>query len=392
MTSFLPLYRQSAPQPGDAMHCGLWFERFFSAYTAGFDDIDHEQRNEWLNEFSHAHKTVGDQDVLKAKAEHMQGLAASQGGQARIYHCAGSFITGLGNPHPLENGFTWHHTLGTPYLPGSAVKGLVRAVIETAFQGEAQARSALLQRWFGTAEKGDVPEHSGSFIFMDALPVRRCQLHVEVMTPHMNKWYEKGRKAPLDVDTQPGDWHAPVPITYLTARDLFLQVIILPRPGAGDTAVLQQELQDLWQALDYGLQYLGAGGKTAIGMGQMRRDEKEEKKFNERFNEIQQKKQREAELKSLSPAMQEVKAFINEFSDQHAQYVSINPNKPTKQKLNGVLHNKARALTKKALESADWSTDEKRAAAEAIEEWLPKLVQIELKDVRKMLAALKGNT
>ena len=384
MTSFLPLYRQSAPQPGDAMHCGLWFERFFSAYTAGFDDIDHEQRNEWLNEFSHAHKTDGDQGVLKAKAEHMQGLAASQGGQARIYHCAGAFVTGLGNPHPLENGFTWHHTLGTPYLPGSAVKGLVRSVIETAFQGEAQARSALLQRWFGTAEKGDVPEHSGSFIFMDALPVRRCQLHVEVMTPHMNKWYEKGRKTPLDVDTQPGDWHAPVPITYLTARNLFLQMIILPRPGAGDAAVLQQELQDLWQALDYGLQYLGAGGKTAIGMGRMERNEKEE----ERLNEIRQAKQRQAELKSLSPAMQEVQAFINEFSDQHAQYPSF------KEKSNGAFHNKARALAKKALESADWSTDEKRAAAEAIEEWLPKLVRIEIKEERKKLklAALKGNT
>lgn len=381
MTAFLPLYRQDAPQPCETMHRGLWFERFFSAYTDGFDDIDHTRRNTWLNEFSR--KTAGDKTVLETKAQNMQSLAASQGGQTRIYHCTGGFVTGLGNPHPLENGFTWHHTLGTPYLPGSAVKGLVRSVIETAFQGEGEARRDLLQRWFGTAEKGDVAERSGSFIFMDALPVRRCQLHVEVMTPHMNKWYEKGRKAPLDVDTQPGDWHAPVPITYLTARDLFLQVIILPRPGAGDTAVLQQELQDLWQALDYGLQWLGAGGKTAIGMGRMERNEKEE----EKLNEIRQAKQRQAELKSLSPAMQEVQAFINEFSDQHAQYPSF------KEKSNGAFHNKARALAKKALESADWSADEKRAAAEAIEEWLPKLVRIEIKEERKKLklAVLKGN-
>jgi CRISPR-associated protein Cmr6 len=30
----------------------------------------------------------------------------------------------------VENGFLWHPTLGVPYLPGAAVKGLVRAYVE----------------------------------------------------------------------------------------------------------------------------------------------------------------------------------------------------------------------------------------------------------------------
>jgi len=59
---------------------------------------------------------------------------------------------------------------------------------------------------------------------------------------------------------------------------------------------------------------------------------------------------------------------------------------------NQAIHNKARELAKAAREGSDWTADEKRAAACAIEEWLPKLVRIELKDERKKLGltALKS--
>lgn len=52
---------------------------------------------------------------------------------------------------------------------------------------------------------------------------------------------------------------------------------------------------------------------------------------------------------------------------------------------------KARKLAKEALEGAGWTAEERRAAAEAIEEWLPKVVQVDMKDERKKLrlAALK---
>ena len=42
-----------------------------------------------------------------------------------------------------------------------------------------------------------------------------------------------------------------------------------------------------------------------------------------------------------------------------------------KDKANTDLHAKARALSKDALEGADWTAEEKRAAAEALAEWLP---------------------
>ena len=258
-----PLYRglqaPLAPNPG-AMHLGLWFERFFHGYENDFAAVNTEGRSAWLRQFDL--KQVGARSELQAKAEKIQQLAASQGGQARIYQCTAPFVTGMGNPHPLENGFTWHPTLGMPYLPGSAVKGLVRAAVELAYQGE--DKPALLKRWFGTEDKDNVPEASGSFIFLDALPVAPCALVPEVMTPHMGKWYEKGGKTPTAKDTQPGDWHSPVPVGYLTARNLHLQFAVMPRPG-----VAAEALELVWQALDYALQWLGAGGKTAQGFGAM---------------------------------------------------------------------------------------------------------------------------
>jgi CRISPR-associated protein Cmr6 len=53
-------------------------------------------------------------------------------------------------------------------------------------------------------------------------------------------------------------------VGYLTARDLHLQFAVLPRPGVAADA-----LELVWQALDYALQWLGAGGKTAQGFGTM---------------------------------------------------------------------------------------------------------------------------
>ena len=300
-----PLYRglqaPLAPNPG-AMHLGLWFERFFHGYKNDFAAVNTEGRSAWLRQFDL--KQAGARSELQAKAEKIQQLAASQGGQALIYQCTAPFVTGMGNPHPLENGFTWHPTLGMPYLPGSAVKGLVRAAVELAYQGE--DKPALLKRWFGTEAKGDVPEASGSFIFLDALPVAPCALVPEVMTPHMGKWYEKGGKTPTAKDTQPGDWHSPVPVGYLTARGLQLQFAVMPRPG-----VPAEALEQVWQALDYALQWLGAGGKTAQGFGTMQVDQTALK----RREREEAERQRLAALETMSPVERAIRECLDARKD-----------------------------------------------------------------------------
>lgn len=266
----LPLYKGlNAPRkPDTGAHMGLWFERYFSAYSTDFE-VDENARKDWLRDCQR--KEHGNKARLTAKAVQVRQLAQSFGGDARVYRCAGRFVTGTGNAHPLENGFTWHPTLGMPYLPGSAVKGLVRAVVETALDESPEEKACVLRLWFGTEEKGDVAEQAGAFIFLDALPVAPCELKAEVLTPHMGKWYEKGQKDPLAADTMPGDWHSPVPVLWLAASNLCLQFAVMPRPG-----IQQACLEDLWQALEYGLQNLGAGAKTAIGYGLFSMDSQED--------------------------------------------------------------------------------------------------------------------
>lgn len=93
-------------------------------------------------------------------------------------------------------------------------------------------------------------------------------------------------------------------------------------------------------------------------------------------------------LANLSAAMREVEAFIEHFANRADQLAG------RKERPNGADHQKAGALAKKALESSDWTAEEKAAAAEAIETWLPRVVAVDLKDARKKLALakLKGNT
>ena len=299
----LPLYQgldaqlpASTSQP--QRHWGLFNDRYFSAHAPGYEERSAQDKDTqnalraWLKKLHR--RDVGDKAQLAAKAERVRSMVSAMQGQARLMLCDGLFTTGLGNPHPLENGFTWHHTLGTPYLSGAAVKGLVRALMETAYEG--QDREALLKRWFGTAKKGDVAEQAGQFIFLDAVPVAPCQLYVAIMTPHMGKWYEKGGKDPEKSSAQPGDWHSPVPVQYLAARQLQLQFAILPR-----TAQAHAELDDAWQALTAALEFLGAGAKTAQGFGVFHPDDKAEQALAQKVSGQMQAQALQEKMQAASP-------------------------------------------------------------------------------------------
>jgi CRISPR-associated protein Csm5 len=91
------------------------------------------------------------------------------------------------------------------------------------------------------------------------------------------------------------------------------------------------------------------------------------------------------------PTQNTPKVVIEDFIDYFRQRAESLRGK--KEKPNGADHQKASALAKQAHENESWTTDDKKAAAAAIEEWLPKVVAVEMKDVRKKLklAELKGN-
>ncbi len=232
------------------------------------------------------------------------------------------FTTGLGNEHPLENGFAFLNPYGLPYLPGSGVKGVLRQAARELASGEwgdAQGWDAekihLLERrgqaaielsvldvLFGRETEGGDSNHvRGALSFWDALPhLPGDHLAVDIMTPHQSHYYQQ-RKDPKSGDsTSPHDSGAPNPICFLT----------LP-PGTGfafhvacDVAHLQRLAPDLahaqrWQALltaafEHAFAWLGFGAKTAVGYGAMQFDQAALQRRGREAAELQAQAQREA--------------------------------------------------------------------------------------------------
>jgi CRISPR-associated protein Cmr6 len=105
------------------------------------------------------------------------------------------FATGLGNEHPLENGFSFLTPYGLPYLPGSSVKGVIRRAAEELERGEwGDAKGwteKAIQSLFGPGEEDfehdrDTPPRQGALRFWDVLPkTPKDTLAVEIMTPHL---------------------------------------------------------------------------------------------------------------------------------------------------------------------------------------------------------------
>ncbi|MCP5125954.1 MAG: type III-B CRISPR module RAMP protein Cmr6 [Gammaproteobacteria bacterium] len=257
----LPLYRLDVPPVlATDGNRGLWYNRFFNRYNDDDWEIPEDGKRQWVSE--NAQRT-GSREVLEAQALRHLALITTLGGRGAVFKTDWHFATGLGLPHPVENGLTWHHTLGVPYLAGSGVKGLVKAWVEVwdeSLNNEEKARR--LNDWFGTTEQ------AGCFRFFDALPVEPVTLAADVMTPHMDQWYEQGGKIgePCQEPHRriPADWHSPVPVPFLVVKEAKLLFGVAPR-----CPEFANELPQVFAALKQALDWLGAGAKTAAGYGRM---------------------------------------------------------------------------------------------------------------------------
>lgn len=211
------------------------------------------------------------------------------------------FTTGLGNEHPLENGFSFLNPYGLPYLAGSGVKGVLRQAARelaggqwgdskgwseepryeirvSADPNEPPLRLSMLDVLFGReTEPGEQEHFRGALCFWDVIPeIEGEALLVEIMTPHYAHYYqpEVGSGAPMP---PPHDSGQPNPICFLTVppRSRFLFHVTC------DTLHLERTAPDLakdghWKqlmqgAFEHAFRWLGFGAKTAVGYGAMRR-------------------------------------------------------------------------------------------------------------------------
>ena len=226
-----------------------------------------------------------------------QEAAASQIAGGALFHLSAlaiaPFTTGLGNEHPLENGFAFLNPYGLPYLPGSGVKGVLRQAARELASGEwgdscgwstgkrfshpTPARGSgtrgeglsVIDVLFGLESgDGDTVHLRGALSIWDVIPqITSDNLLVEIMTPHQKHYYQDGQ--------YPHESGQPTPISFLTVP-----------PGSRfvfhvqcDLAHLERLAPELTQdgrwkglveaAFAHAFDWLGFGAKTAVGYGTM---------------------------------------------------------------------------------------------------------------------------
>lgn len=338
------------------------------------------------------------QALLERQKELYQCLPHETQKYQRFATSIAPFTTGLGNEHPLENGFAFLNPYGLPYLPGSGVKGVLRQAARELAGGDwgdshgwrddktytlAADKETLalscIDVLFGLEATGNSHHLRGALSFWDVMPqIRGDSLMVEIMTPHQGHYYQS---SPAADSISPHDSGQPNPISFLTVP-----------PGSGftfhvvcDRAHLDRIAPELAQdsrwhhlltaAFEHAFSWCGFGAKTAVGYGAMARDFAAETQAEA----ARAKHEAEAKLAALTPNLRAVEQFSQAMASRYEQL------RGSKERQNTEYHQKAQKLAKDAREGTDWTQAEKRAAAEAITEWLPKVVERIDRDALKKL-------
>jgi CRISPR-associated protein Cmr6 len=271
-----------------------------------WDKNDLASRTAWS---SIASLTLADQARMRALLERQIAVAQTSASTGRILSLdavsTAPFTTGLGNAHPLENGFAFLNPYGLPYLPGSGVKGVLRQAARELASGEwgeaggwsdearhplltgpAGKRKAVLDKHkrpvilsmldvlFGReTPNGDSAHVRGALAFWDVIPqIPGDSLAVDIMTPHQSHYYQQNPQAGSATPHESGQ---PKPISFLTVPAGARFVFHVQCDGA-HLARLAPELaaDERWRelldaAFRHAFDWLGFGAKTAVGYGAM---------------------------------------------------------------------------------------------------------------------------
>ncbi|MGX7950711.1 type III-B CRISPR module RAMP protein Cmr6 [Oleidesulfovibrio alaskensis] len=271
-----PIYAKARnvvlPSNGDSANLGLYFYKYYNCwYSTKLSDgtIKHawaktklpkgtketEPRLEWLQSIAeHSNRQAKPEEALARQA----ALVKAQGGRLLDIAFDSMMVTGLGNAHPLENGFTWHHSLSVPYLPASGVKGAVRSYAEEWERAEEEELFAF----FGQSPNAQAEQdgNAGRIIFFDMLP-QSAKVVIEVLTPHYGKYY-------LDAQEPPADWSSPNPTHFLALQSPKFQCGIAHRLSHElPKEKVQADLDKVCRWIERTAEVSGFGAKTTSGFG-----------------------------------------------------------------------------------------------------------------------------
>jgi CRISPR-associated protein Cmr6 len=181
-----------------------------------------------------------------------------------LHPAAGSTVT--------EGSVLLHHTYGVPYVPGSALRGVVRAWVRSLPQkpGRMKTTKPSVDLLFGYTEEGERGGQAGFFDFWDALWVPESPAKVradwsplarDIVNPHQSEYYTGEANSP-DVREDP------VPTENLTVRPGTKFFGAIEFRSTSD-AVLAPWLEWLKNSLADAVKLRGAGAKTRAGYGRL---------------------------------------------------------------------------------------------------------------------------
>jgi CRISPR type III-B/RAMP module RAMP protein Cmr6 len=174
-------------------------------------------------------------------------------------------VVGLGEETPSEVGMRLHGTYGAPVLPGSALKGVARAMARDDKDNYADyGRAAFGNEVGATADTAAGTAKAGTATFLDALPDppgnAAGAIAIDVVNPHAPGYYRTAGQEP------PADYQQPIPVQFLTVSSaVSFRVHVLGRRPHDDEAELAADQARDW--LLAGLAELGIGAKTNAGYG-----------------------------------------------------------------------------------------------------------------------------
>ncbi len=263
----LPWYT-GQPEP-ERPHAGLLFDKFCDRWN-GAGDLGTRKR-EFLEEVIAQYNNSDLTQLLSAWRARRNALVATLAPDCQTYTktftTSERLITGFGMNHVLDNGFVWHPTLSVPYLPGSGVKGVIRAWVDP---DKGWADKADKQQWdaarrlFGDAgDEGRPGLGVGWLVVFDALPLGVPTLEIDVMNVHHQKYYQEKY---YQGGEPPSDYEDPVPVFFLAiAAGATFEFALVPRPGVGTP----KDVEEGFKLLNRALSVLGFGAKTAVGYGRL---------------------------------------------------------------------------------------------------------------------------
>jgi CRISPR-associated protein Cmr6 len=199
-------------------------------------------------------------------------------------------VIGLGSESVYETSMTLHHIYGFPYIPGQAIKGLIRNYVineyflqdfiewkkenpKTDIDNFAEQDESFVFI-FGSQEK------QGKVVFFDALPVTEPIIEPDVMTPHFGDYYSDSKN-----EVPPADYISPNPIKFLTVKDTSFVFIMgkkninqeqIPQSGKLADKLQNGKLLDSMEVIAFkALSEYGIGAKSAVGYGYLTDKRKE---------------------------------------------------------------------------------------------------------------------